>query len=216
MRSIFNYENRFFVISGKIVDCVWVSILWLVFSLPVITVGASTTACYYTVHKSLRGDRGYIWSCFWSAFKSNFKQTTKIWLVLLAAFGILFLDGQITFGYLKQGSPFGVLYYIFYFLLFFWLVYSIYVFAFSARFENGMKETMKNAGILALLHLPWSVAVLAVLVAASVLVYRSPVTVIIVPAAVACLLDMCLERVFRRHMSAEDLQAQKELDWEKR
>ena len=64
MNNIFNYDNGFFRVVNKIVDGFWASILWFIFSLPVVTFGASTTAFYYTVHKSLRGNRGYVWRSF--------------------------------------------------------------------------------------------------------------------------------------------------------
>lgn len=215
MKNFFDYNNGFFQVVNKIVDGFFASILWLLFSLPIVTVGASTTAFYYTVHKSLHGNRGYIWRCFWSSFKSNFKQATKIWLVLLAIYAFLFVDRQLMYSALEQGSGLGMLYYVFYFLIFFWLVWCVYIFAYSARFENGMKDTMKNAGIIALLNLPWSVAVLILLLAGSLLVYLSPVAVTFIPAVVAYLYDLFLEKVFRKYMTEEDLKRERELDWEK-
>ena len=47
----FNFDNKLFGALGKAVDCVILSVLWLVCCLPVITIGASSTALYYTVHK---------------------------------------------------------------------------------------------------------------------------------------------------------------------
>lgn len=213
MNHLFSYDNGFFRAVNKIVDGFWASILWFVFCLPIVTAGASTTAFYYTVHKSLRGNRGYIWRSFWSSFKSNFKQTTKIWLVLLVIFAFLYADNRIMFAYLERGSQFGVFYYFFYILMVFWAVWSVYIFAYSARFENGLKNTMKNAGIIALINLPWSVLVLILLAAGMLLVYLSPITVTFVPAVVMCLYDMFLEKIFRKYMSEEDLKKEEALDW---
>lgn len=213
MNNIFNYDNGFFRVVNKIVDGFQASILWVIFSLPVVTFGAATTAFYYTVHKSLRGNRGYIWRSFWGAFKSNFKQTTKIWLILLIMFAFLFVDHRIMFAFLEQGSKLGVLYYFFYFLMFFEAVWCVYIFAYSARFENRLKDTMKNAGIIALLHLPWSVVVLVLLIAGSLLVYISPISITFIPAVVMYLYDMFLEKIFRKYMTEEDLKKEEELDW---
>lgn len=214
MNNIFNYDNGFFRVVNKIVDGFYASILWVLFSLPVVTFGASTTAFYYTVHKSLRGNRGYIWQSFWSSFKSNFKQVTKIWLVMLAVFAFLFADARIMFTSLKAGSQLGMLYYVFCFLLFFWAIWCVYLFAYSARFENGMKATMKNAGFIALLNLPWSLLVLALLLAGMLIIYLSPIMVTLVPAGVMYLYDMFLEKIFRKYMTEEDLKKEMELDWE--
>jgi len=40
----FNLDNAFFTALGKLVDSVWVSLLWLVCCIPVVTIGASTSA----------------------------------------------------------------------------------------------------------------------------------------------------------------------------
>lgn len=213
MNNIFNYDNKFFRTVNKIADGFYASILWLIFSIPIITFGASTTAFYYTAHKSLRGNRGYVWNSFWGSFKSNFKQVTKIWLILLVLFLFLFVDNQIMFEFLKQGSSLGVLYYFFYLMMFFEAVWAVYIFAYSARFENGWRATMKNAAIIAVVNLPWSVVVLALLIAASLVVYVSPFMITLMPAAAACILDIFLEKIFRKYMTEEDLEKEKELDW---
>lgn len=95
MNSQFGYENPFFSMMNKIVDCFYASFLWIVFSLPIVTAGAASTAFYYTIHKCVRGSRGYVWQSFWSAFQSNGKQMTKIWLLMLGIFAFLFTDYRI-------------------------------------------------------------------------------------------------------------------------
>ena len=214
MNQLFNYDNGLFRAVGKAVDAFYLSLLWVLFSLPVVTIGASATALYYAVHKSLRGHRSYLWESFWSAFKSNFKQATKIWLILAAGFAFLFADSRITLSMLEQGARMGILYYFFYFLMYFLAVWSVYIFAYSARFENGMKDTMKNAAIIAVIHLPGSLLVFGVLFAAGFLISIFIPFLFIVPAAAAVLLDMILEKIFRRYMSQEDLQKEEELSWE--
>ena len=67
----------------KATECMLLSILWVVTSLPVITIGASTTALYYAVVKVIRNNEGYVWGEFWNGFRTNFKQATIIWLVAL-------------------------------------------------------------------------------------------------------------------------------------
>ena len=69
MDDLFNYDNKFFRFMNKVADGFYVSILWILFCIPIVTAGASTTALYYTVHKSLRRNRGYVWKNFWESFK---------------------------------------------------------------------------------------------------------------------------------------------------
>lgn len=65
------------------------------------TIGASTTALYYTVHKSIRGDRGYTTRTFFGAFRDNFKAATLPYLIWLAVMIILGCDAYITYQVLK-------------------------------------------------------------------------------------------------------------------
>lgn len=212
MNNIFNYDNGFFRAVNKMVDGLWASVLWLLFSIPIITFGASTTAFYYTVHKSLRGNRGYIWRCFWNSFKSNFKQTTKIWLLMMVIFAFLFADSRIMYAYAQQGSKVGMLFYFFLILMVFQTVWGVYIFTYSARFENGLKDTMKNAGIIAMLNLPWSLLVLVLLVAGALIIFISPIAVTFIPTIVMCLYDMFLEKIYRKYMTKEDLEKEEAFD----
>ena len=91
----FNWDNIVFQILGKLVDCVWVSILWVICCIPVFTIGASTTALYYTVHKSIRGDRGYTTRTFFGAFRDNFKAATLPYLIWLAVIKNRQYEGRI-------------------------------------------------------------------------------------------------------------------------
>ena len=58
---MFNYDNKVFEFINRVVDTMFTTLLWVVFSLPVITLGASTTAFYEVVHKVLRKNKGYVW-----------------------------------------------------------------------------------------------------------------------------------------------------------
>lgn len=75
-----------------IINIIYVSVLWILFSIPIITIGASSTALYYTVTKVIRHGRSYIFREFWQSFKSNLKQSTAVWLIYLVMMGILLVD----------------------------------------------------------------------------------------------------------------------------
>ena len=205
MQNFFSFDSKFFRMMNKVADAFYASVLWLLFCIPVVTIGASTTAFYYTVHKSLRRSRGYIWSNFWHAFKENFKKTTIVWLVMFALLVLLYADRQISFQLLMQNSPLGILYYAFYVFMMFWIMWFIYLFTYAARFENSIKAILKNAAIMVLLHLPWSIVLLVLSVAGAMVVYLSPPTILFVPAGIACLFDLILEKIFRKYMSAAEL-----------
>lgn len=213
MGSIFNYDNKFFQFMGKAVDCFYISILWLIFCIPIVTIGASTTALYETTHKVLRRSRGYVWRTFWNSFKSNFRQTTKISVIMLVLFGVLFFDAQVMKGYLEQGSNLGALYYFFYIMMLFEYIWALYTFSYSARFEMGMKDTMKNGAILAVVNLPWSFLLLLLFIVTLILIMILPVFLFLLPAGLMTVYELILERIFRKIMLPEDLKKEQEEDW---
>ena len=83
-------------VLSKICDIVCLNVLWLVCSLPIITIGASTTALYTVMLKLVKNEEGYIFKGFLHAFKLNFKQSTIIWLILLLCGGVCFVDYRIS------------------------------------------------------------------------------------------------------------------------
>ena len=70
---------------SRLIDLVFVSTLWFVCSLPIFTLGASTTALYDVTLRMAFGERPGILSSYFSAFKKNFLRATAVFLVLLAA-----------------------------------------------------------------------------------------------------------------------------------
>lgn len=208
----FNFDNKLFVALGKVVDCAILSVLWLVCCLPAITIGVSSTALYYTVHKSIRGNRGYTTKNFFHAFKDNFKPATLSWIVTLAVQIILAMDAYITWQVLQTGNNMGAFFYFFLILIAFSIGWVIYTFAYIARFENTVKITLKNAILMELRHLPWSLLIIILLLLAIFLTWLIPIFVFLMPACIVLIFDLILERIFRMYMSPEDLANEKEKD----
>ena len=70
----------------------YLNLLWLVCSLPIVTIGAATTALYYVTLKIAENEEGDITQQFFRSFKANFKQATVLWLILLAVGIVLGTD----------------------------------------------------------------------------------------------------------------------------
>lgn len=198
---------------GQLADAFILSVLWLLACIPVITAGASTTAFFYTAHKVLRRQQGYLWGTFWGAFKSNFKQSTIIGLAYLALTLLLFLDWRITNQMGAENPAYGIASYFFLVFILFLTVWGIYTFAYTARFELGVGQTMKNGALLSIAHLPWSLLILVIfLVSTAIIFFLMPLFILILPAGAVVLYDIILDRIFRKYMSEEDLKREEELD----
>jgi uncharacterized membrane protein YesL len=106
MHTLFNPENKFWNFMGKITDVACMSILWLITSLPVVTIGASTAAFYSFTLDAVQDMEGSVWSGYFSAFRENFKKSTVIWLIqfVLTAFLAVNLFAAWNF-YLAKGIP---------------------------------------------------------------------------------------------------------------
>lgn len=214
MNRLFNMDNGVFRVLAKIIDCIYLSLIFLITCIPIFTIGASLTALYYTVQKVLRNDRGYVSSEYWHAFKTNFKQGTIIWLIVMVIGLILFGDLKITQAMDETGSPLGKMYMFFGVLLVLEVIWCSYLFPYLARFENTTKIIMKNAAYIAILNLPKTLLLALLMLVFGLVVYIMPITILIVPAVLMWLENLILEKIFRKYMSEEDKAAEDEMNRE--
>lgn len=210
MSGLLSFDNKFFTAIDKLLNVFYISVLWIVFCIPIFTIGASCTAMYYTVNKVLRHSRGYVFKEFWGAFKSNFKQSTIIWLILLALGILLGVDCWIMRAQANAGFSYGKIYIFFAIMIVFEFVWAMYIFPYIARFENTTKAIMKNAALIAVANLPWTLLCVVIFAAFLFVDYLLPFLIIFLPAAFTLCLNLILEKVFRKYMSEEDIEAEAE------
>lgn len=210
MAGLFNYDNGLMTTLGKICDCMILSILWCVCSIPIVTVGASTAALYYAVNKSIRYNRGYAYKEFFSAFKSNFKQGTIVWLINIGSLLFGAYDCYILYQLRETISGAKIIMVIIVALLIFLIMWMTYVYPYMARFALPTKALMKNCVILALAHFLRSVLLTVLFVAAVVASLTVPMAGIFVPVIYMVIANRIVERVFRKYMSEEDIEAEEE------
>ena len=206
MKGIFDIDNP--IMSGviKIFDCICVSLLWLLFSLPVITIGASSAALYATVYKYLRKDEGHLWRTFWTAFRENLRRSTLVWLAALAVMGVLIADALVFRTMAINGSPFGKIYWVVLVLCCIAVTWMMYLSAYAARFSGSVKDVLWFGTLLLALHPIKAVCVFLPLLCGGVLVLVGPGLIAIGPAIVCWLDSITLEKVFLLHMKPEDIE----------
>lgn len=204
MKGLFGYDGVLVNFFGKIADLVCLSVLWLIFSLPLVTVGAATTAMYNAVYKSMRQGYGGIWSNFWEGFRSNFKQSTGIWLILLGLYGVLGASAYSAYLLLELGilgvTPL-ILIAIVIAVVTMWAVYLL---PSVARFTAPTKQILKSCVAVVLLNLFWSVALLAVLVAGVYLTFTIPVGLMVVPGLGMYVSSMILEYILPKYAEPQE------------
>ena len=83
MGHFFSSEGPLMTYLIKIRDWMFLSVLWLVCSIPVITVGVSTTALYYVTLKMAKNEEVPVFKSFFKSFKDNLKQGILLTLIVL-------------------------------------------------------------------------------------------------------------------------------------
>ena len=169
---MFKLESPFMNFLNKVADVMILSLVFMLACVPVFTVGAAFTAAYYMGFKMVKNEESYIIKGFFKAFKENFKQATAIWLLVLLLAAVMAVDYRII---LYSGIAFAS-----------WmriatltvtvimLLGIVFVFPMQARFENTVKNTIKNAFLMALSHLPSAFLLIIVYAVPYLILYFVP------------------------------------------
>ncbi len=165
--KIFSYDSKFSQLLLKLCYACYLNLLWLVCSLPIVTVGASTTALYYSCLKIVRDEDSHVGACFFRSFRENFKQATALWLILLGLGLFLAGDGYIVY-HLRQSAE-GAMAVVWTLILAMVIagaiVYVIvleYVFPLVASVSNTNTAMLKNAFLIGTHYLFATILVFAV------------------------------------------------------
>lgn len=151
MGRLFNYDAPFWRGMNKVADIIILNLLTLLFSIPLVTVGAAVTALYDAMWK-LQREEGTVWNNFWSSFKSNFKQSTVIWLIVAVVSAIV---GFAALFYMQMGLNQKPVFLVVAMLpLLIWVGLVSWVFPLQSRFYNTVPATLKNAFMCAIAYLP--------------------------------------------------------------
>lgn len=152
--SLFDLDSPSMHALNKMFDLVILNIITVVCSLPVITIGAATTALYAAIDASQR-EEGNLLKIYFSAFRDNFKQATILWLILLTLGVIIgysllvsLLSEQVKLTMLIAAAV-GVS---------LWMMFTTWTFPLQAKFANKVLPTLRNAVLLSVCYLPRSVA----------------------------------------------------------
>lgn len=211
MGGFFSSDGILFSSINKIIDTIFLSLLWIIFSIPLFTIGASTSALYATANKVLRHDRSYVFKQFWDSFKSSFKQATASWLVCLLVIFILVSDIRIINYFFANAA--GVALKIFFAAMILIIgMGMLYLFPYISRFTAPWKSVMANSLIISMRHLLWTLLILVLTIAFALVMYLLPITLLFLPALWALLASFVLEHVFKKYMTEEDIAKEEKLN----
>ena len=163
----FSYDSKFSQLFLKLSYACWLNMMWMICSLPIITIGASTTALYSVTLKIADEKESNITKQFITAFRSNFKQSTRMWLLLLLA-GILIGGDFYVVLHMRSMSSgsLAIMWTLNLALLIaisiIYVVVLIYIFPLIARFENTDQAMLKNSLLIGIHYLFCTIVVAAI------------------------------------------------------
>ncbi|MCI8280976.1 MAG: YesL family protein [Lachnospiraceae bacterium] len=175
--ELFRYNNLFFRVTGRLWDLFVLNLLWALFSLPLVTAGASTLALYTVLSRIQAGEEGYLFRDFWQAFRKNLKKGLKVEL-LLAAAGIM-IPCSILFWGQRSGMIPGVCMVLSMASAFLYLLMLLYLFQVLVFMDIGIGASIMAAFVAAAQNLPRTLLMLAMIVSTVALaVYSNPAAMV--------------------------------------
>ena len=147
-------DSKFMRAWSNLVDGVWINILMLVTSIPIITIGAALTAGHDACRRSIEGEGKGVTANYFKSFKANFIKATLLWLpflVVLIALVWSWIVLQITPLLIPKFA-----------LTIVWLIGFEWVWALQARFENSFWRTLGNAFVFGVSNIGHTLALVAI------------------------------------------------------
>ncbi len=178
------YEDHLFFKSiDTLSDMAILSILWILGCLPILTIGASTTALLYVAGKKVGGKKPKIVADFIKSYKENFVQSLLITLIL----GIMWFSSTIYFmmggSSLKEGFNLSLI--IMILVAFEVMMISIYMCALLAKYELNTFTIIRNSFLFTHAYFLESIKAFGVIVSMLFCLLMVPGLLIILPGAIA-------------------------------
>ncbi len=146
MNNFFNMDNAFFSGLGKLCDMLFLSLVWAILCIPIVTIGPANTALYYATVKVIRRERGYVMREFFKSFRLNFKRGAIMGTLITIMYLVLAFD--ISIYWTRVGSEFNknsIMLGVFIAIFFLVSCFATYVFPVLSRFDMTVKQLFKAA-----------------------------------------------------------------------
>ncbi|MCL1845834.1 MAG: galactose-1-epimerase [Defluviitaleaceae bacterium] len=205
MRDFFSLEGPFNKYAGFLADMVILSFLWIFFSIPFLTIGASTTALFYVATRRLANREGYISSDFWQAFKANFFRATILWLIVFGVIFMIIWNMLLLPDVIDEMGALGSIILPAQIIILIEVIFvTTFLFPVTARFDMSLTETLKSSFFLANRHMLTSFLCALTLVAiVFVSLFWLPL-LLLAPGIYAMAASYFIMKVFKKHRPEMD------------
>lgn len=136
--QLFSTDGAVYRFMTKTGNIILATILWIIGCIPIVTIGVSTAALYYTMVKSVRRDVGYVHSEFWRGYKLNFRKGILATMAFLAMGALLGAEMRLV---LENGVQVSRMWYSLSGLLILLMVMIVlYLFPVMSRFDMKLSR----------------------------------------------------------------------------
>ncbi len=165
--ALFTHDSRFMRFMDRLVDVVWLNLLWIAFSLPLVTIGASTVAAFSVTLGMVDEEGGVVWRRFLKGFRENFLQGTALWLLNAVLLYGLYIEWQFS---LKSPDP--PLWLLIACIVSSAFAFATFAYAYpqAARYRNGLGGILRNSFRISVQY-PLRTLVLAFVLAAELFLF---------------------------------------------
>lgn len=176
MGAVFSSEGPVMNFLNKLVNLVILNVCFLISCIPIVTIGAALSALYSVNLRMVRDEEAYVFRSYWKAFRGNLKKGTLCLAIMAALGAVLYLDSRAAQILPGAAGLFcrivSVVFFVFYAVLF------LYIFPYVGWFDDDLKTCLKNALLMGVGKIGYTLAVLLITAAvASVVLLNAEILV---------------------------------------
>lgn len=210
MKGLFSPDSKFGRVFYGVGNLIILSWLWLLCCIPVITIGAASTALYDITRRVIDGTERKIVSDYFASVRSNFKQATPLWLIVLLVCVVLVYSLGFFMFLDTESSLVKLIILIIAVIIACFLCWIHVAFAYLARFEDNAKTAAKNAFIMCILNPLSSIWIvfqgvaIVYLISLIPIITWLPTIVSLVPGCYCALTVTPIERIFKQYIPKDE------------
>ena len=156
MDNLFRYDSKFWGLLDKVTDIVILNFLFIASSVPIVTIGASISATYSVSLKKIKNEDISVSKEFIKKFRSDFKVSTLVWILMIVVGGVLLVDFHIS-NLVSNGILSMILKFISTLVGVIYLFSLTYIFPIISKFDNTIKNTIINSILISIQSLPYTI-----------------------------------------------------------
>lgn len=154
--KFFSPDSKFMQAMSRLGDLIVLNCVFLLTCIPVFTVGPALTALYTAAFRIGTDREGSTLGCYFRAFRKNFRQSTLLWLLVLAV-GVCLVTDVMLFA--RMTGPLRLLYIPASVMLLLLELAAGCLFPLLSQFNETGRQALKNALLLSIGYLPRSLMI---------------------------------------------------------